>query len=146
MDSFLSGFDGNFLTYPTSEGSQEIRFDGEKLTFGRGSDADYRFEDDGLSRLHSTIYRDGERVWIVDENSTNGTLVNGEKVGASGTPLQNGDTVKIGHFTNLKIRFSEGENASKVITSILKLHRLPLQIQIKLRVFCRSSLPLLRFW
>ena len=106
-----------FLTYPTSEGSQEIRFDGEKLTFGRGSDADYRFEDDGLSRLHSTIYRDGERVWIVDENSTNGTFVNGEKVGASGTPLQNGDTVKIGHFTNLKIRFSESEIASKAVTA-----------------------------
>ncbi len=106
-----------FLTYPTSEGSQEICFDGEKLTFGRGSDADYRFEDDGLSRLHASIYRDGERVWVVDENSTNGTFVNGEKVGASGTPLQNGDTVKIGHFTNLKVRFSEGENASKVITA-----------------------------
>ena len=70
-----------YLTYPTSEGSQEIRFDGEKLTFGRGSDADYRFEDDGLSRLHASIYRDGERVWVVDENSTNGTFVNGEKVG-----------------------------------------------------------------
>ena len=105
-----------FLTYPTSEGSQEICFDGEKLTFGRGSDADYRFEDDGLSRLHASIYRDGQRVWVVDENSTNGTFVNGEKVGASGTPLQNGDTVKIGHYTNLKIRFSESEAASKAIT------------------------------
>ena len=104
-----------FLTYPTSEGSQEIRFDGEQLTFGRGSDADYRFEDDGLSRLHSTLYRDGERVWIVDENSTNGTFVNGEKVGASGTPLQNGDTIKIGHSTDLKIRFSESEISSSAI-------------------------------
>ena len=104
-----------FLTYPTLEGSQEIRFDGEKLTFGRGSEADCRFEDDGLSRLHSTIYRDGERVWIVDENSTNGTFVNGEKVGASGTPLQNGDTIKIGHCTNLKIRFSESEIFSSAV-------------------------------
>ncbi len=101
-----------YLTYPTDEGSQEIRFDGEKMTFGRGSDADFRFEDDGLSRLHSTIYRDGERVWIVDENSTNGTFVNGEKVGASGTPLQNGDTIKIGNYTNLKIRFSETKSVS----------------------------------
>lgn len=96
-----------YLTYPTAEGSQEIRFDGEKLTFGRGSDADYRFEDDGLSRLHASLYRDGERVWVVDENSTNGTFVNGEKVGASGTPVRHGDTIRIGHYTNLKIRFSE---------------------------------------
>ena len=106
-----------FLTYPTAEGSQEISFDGEKLTFGRGSDADYRFEDDGLSRLNSTIYRDGERVWVVDENSTNGTFVNGEKVGASGTPLQDGDTIKIGHYTNLKIRFSQSEISSAAVSA-----------------------------
>ena len=55
------------LTYPTPEGSQEISVEGEKTSFGRGSEADYRFDDDGLSRLHSTVYRDGARVWIVDE-------------------------------------------------------------------------------
>ncbi len=101
-----------YLTYPTAEGSREISFDGERLTFGRGSDADYRFEDDGLSRLHASIYRDGERVWVVDENSTNGTFVNGETVGAGGTPLRNGDAVKIGHYTNLKIRFAETQISS----------------------------------
>lgn len=106
-----------YLTYPTPEGSREIRFDGEKLTFGRGSDADYRFEDDGLSRLHSTIYRDGEKVWIVDENSTNGTFVNGEKVGASGTSLQNGDTIRIGDYTNLKIRFTESEISAAAVSA-----------------------------
>ena len=95
------------LTYPAPEGSQEIEFKGERLTFGRGSDADYRFEDDGLSRLNSTIYRDGDYIWIVDENSTNGTFVNGEKVSAGGTPLENGDSVKIGHRTSLKVRISE---------------------------------------
>lgn len=95
------------FTYPTPEGSQEIEFDGERLTFGRGSDADYRFDDDGLSRLNSTIYRDGDYIWIVDENSTNGTFVNGGKVSASGTPLENGDSIKIGHQTNLKVRINE---------------------------------------
>ncbi len=97
------------FTYPTPEGSQEIAFDGEHLSFGRGSDADYRFEDDGLSRLNSTIYCDGDYIWIVDENSTNGTFVNGEKVLASGTPLENGDSIKIGHRTNLKVRISREE-------------------------------------
>ena len=95
------------MTYPTPEGSQEIAFDGERLSFGRGSDADYRFEDDGLSRLNSTIYRDGDYIWVVDENSTNGTFVNGEKVTASGMPLENGDSVKIGHQTYIKVRISE---------------------------------------
>jgi hypothetical protein len=96
-----------YLTYPTPEGSQEIALNGEKMSFGRGSEADFRFEDDGLSRLHATIYRDGDYIWVVDENSTNGTFVNGEKVSPSGTPLRDGDVIKIGHYTNLKIRISE---------------------------------------
>ena len=94
------------LTYPTPEGSHEIVVEGERMSFGRGSEADYRFDDDGLSRLHSTVYRDETRVWIVDENSTNGTFVNGEKVQLSGTPLNNGDSIKIGHYTNLIVRIA----------------------------------------
>src|SRR5829696_7582003 len=92
------------LTYPTPEGSKEIPIDGEKISFGRGSEADRRFADDGLSRLHATIYRDGEKVWIVDENSSNGTFVNGVKSGPSGTPLNGGDSIKIGHGTILTVR------------------------------------------
>lgn len=92
------------LTYPTPEGSREIVVEDERTSFGRGSEADHRFDDDGLSRLNSTIYRDGERVWIVDENSTNGTFVNGQEVHGSGTPLRNGDTIKIGNYTNLNVR------------------------------------------
>lgn len=94
------------LTYPTPEGSQEIVVQAEKMSFGRGGEADYRFDDDGLSRLNSTIYRDGMRVWIVDENSTNGTFVNGQKAGGSGTPLKNGDAIKIGNHTKLNVRIS----------------------------------------
>jgi Transglycosylase SLT domain/Inner membrane component of T3SS, cytoplasmic domain len=95
------------LIYPTPEGSQEIAIDGEKLSFGRGSDADLRLADDGLSRLNSTIYRDGDNIWIVDENSTNGTFVNGEAVSPSGTPLRNGDSIKVGNFTTLRVKFFE---------------------------------------
>lgn len=100
-----------FLTYPTPEGSREIAVEGEKMSFGRGSEADYRFADEGLSRLNSTVYRDGMRIWIVDENSTNGTFVNGERVQPSGTPLRNGDSIKIGNYTNLIVRLSEKHSA-----------------------------------
>ncbi|HEX9959972.1 MAG TPA: FHA domain-containing protein [Pyrinomonadaceae bacterium] len=96
-----------FLTYPTPEGSREIALGGDRISMGRGSDADLRFDDDGLSRLHATIHREGEKVWILDENSTNGTFVNGEKVPPAGTPLHDGDRVKIGHYTDLRIRFAE---------------------------------------
>lgn len=95
------------LSYPTPEGSREIRIDGGRTTFGRGSEAEYRFADEGLSRLHATVYRDGGRVWIVDENSSNGTFVNGQRAAPAGTPLRNGDTVRIGNGTDLKVRIFE---------------------------------------
>lgn len=105
------------LIYPTPEGSQEVVLEGSRLSFGRGSEADHRFDDDGLSRLNSTIYREGDNVWVVDENSTNGTFVNGEKVRSSGTVLQNGDTIKIGNYTNLKVKFVEKQTASTSSTN-----------------------------
>lgn len=95
------------LKCSTIGGSREIKIEGEKTSFGRGSEATYSFSDEGLSRLHSTVYRDGDRVWIVDENSTNGTFVNGEKISAGGAPLENGDVVKIGNYTNIKVKISD---------------------------------------
>lgn len=102
------------LTYPTPDGSETIEIENERTSFGRGSEATHRFDDDGLSRLHTTIYRDGDRVWVVDENSTNGTFVNGEKGAPGGTPLRNGDTIKIGHKTNLTVRIAEKAAAPEV--------------------------------
>ncbi|MGH9820508.1 MAG: FHA domain-containing protein, partial [Pyrinomonadaceae bacterium] len=95
------------LTYPTPEGSQAIEIVAERTSFGRGSEATHRFDDDGLSRLNATVYRDGDRIWVVDENSTNGTFVNGEAAAPGGTPLRNGDTIRIGHRTDLTVRISE---------------------------------------
>lgn len=102
------------LTYPTPEGSREIAVDSEKISFGRGSEVDFRFDDSGLSRLNSTVYREGDQVWIVDENSTNGTFVNGQAVGASGMPLRDSDTIEIGNQTKLQVRISEKISAAPV--------------------------------
>lgn len=100
-------FEASF-SHPTPDGSREIKIpDGAKITFGRGSDAAERFADDGLSRLHATVYRDGERVWIVDENSANGTFINGVPANANGTPLKTGDSIRIGHQTIFQFRIHE---------------------------------------
>src|SRR5437773_4381717 len=102
------------LTYSTPDGPQEITIEAERTSLGRGSEADQRFADDGLSRLHAIVYREGDRVWIVDNNSTNGTFVNGEAVKPSGTPLNNGDIVRIGHQTNLRVTIAEQSQAVPV--------------------------------
>lgn len=95
------------LTYPTEYGSEEIFIDADKTSFGRGEDAEYRFEDNGLSRLHASVFREGDDVWITDEYSSNGTFVNGEKVSSNGTPLYDGDLIRIGNHTKLKVNISE---------------------------------------
>lgn len=97
------------LTYSTDEGFEELAFEGEKISFGRSSEADKQFNDDGLSRLHSTIFREEDEFWIVDENSTNGSFVNGERVNPHGTALFDGDTIKIGNYTTITVKIGEAE-------------------------------------
>ena len=99
------------LTYSTDEGSREIALTEGKFSFGRGSEADYRLDDDGLSRLHATVYRDGDNVWITDENSTNGSFVNGERVKPNGTILYDGDKIKIGNYTTMTVRIGAAQTA-----------------------------------
>lgn len=105
------------LTFPTPEGTQQIPIEAERTSFGRGSDADHRFPDNGLSRLHATVYRDGDRVWVVDENSSNGTLVNGQRTAPAGTPLRNGDQIKIGNETYLAVHIREKQKAQAAVAA-----------------------------
>ena len=60
---------------------------------GRGTDADIRVEDPGVSRKHCEIVV-GTPAIVRDLGSTNGTLLNGEKIAEA--PLEDGAVVKIG--------------------------------------------------
>lgn len=103
------------LTYRDETGPREIAVGEGRVTLGRG-DVDNRFPDNGLSRHHATVYREGERVWIIDENSTNGSFVNGRKVPPSGTPLTDGDEILIGNETRLRVRIaSKKERAAPAV-------------------------------
>ena len=95
------------LIFPTPEGSRSITIDGDKISLGRGSEADHRIEDNGLSRLHAIVYREGTRVWVVDQNSTNGTFVNDQPTDLAGTPLRSGDRIRIGNQTVLTVQITE---------------------------------------
>lgn len=80
---------------------------------GRGDDAGLRIDDPGLSRLHASINSDGHKVWILDEGSINGSLVNGEGVPAAGRPLSDGDEITIGDDTAIIVSIAEaGEPAA----------------------------------
>jgi pSer/pThr/pTyr-binding forkhead associated (FHA) protein len=91
---------------------QQVPMTSDRLTIGRGSTSNVPLNDEGLSRLHVSIHRDGDRVWILDEGSTNGSKVNGISVPPVGTPLNDGDEIFIGNHTTIVISFV---SASEVI-------------------------------
>ncbi|MDM4763284.1 DUF3662 and FHA domain-containing protein [Galbitalea sp. SE-J8] len=51
-----------------------------RVVIGRGSDADITVDDTSISRKHVEILWDGERAQVTDLGSTNGSLLNGQKV------------------------------------------------------------------
>jgi len=69
------------------------------LVIGRGSEADLRVNDPGVSRRHVEIRVDVSgrelRVSAADLGSTNGTLIDGRRVAEA--RLEDGSTVKIGN-------------------------------------------------
>lgn len=68
------------------------------LTIGRGTDADLRINDPGVSRLHARITvvntDDGQQLAIEDLGSTNGITVDGQRTRHAGLRL--GSRVEIG--------------------------------------------------
>ena len=68
---------------------------------GRGTDTDLRIDDPGISRNHAELRRSGGDVTVVDLGSTNGVVVDGERVQQArlrdGTRIQLGNTTLVFH-------------------------------------------------
>ncbi|WP_224364973.1 PAS domain S-box protein [Hyalangium versicolor] len=74
-----------------------------EYVLGRGSEADIRIDDHGVSRRHARIVRTAEgSCHVTDLGSTNGTYLNG--VSVTTTELREGDRLQIG--TGTVFRFS----------------------------------------
>ncbi len=71
-----------------------------------GSDL-YLPQEPGVSKTHAKIVADGEQYVLIDEESRNGTIVNGRAIRRQ--PLVDGDTIQI---CGCKLRFSQTEGMS----------------------------------
>ena len=73
------------------------------LRLGRSPDNDLILRDPATSGHHARVERRGDKFWIVDLGSTNGTLVNGEPIQEK--ELNHGDRITLGqnavHFSVL---------------------------------------------
>ncbi|QIK74894.1 FhaA domain-containing protein [Nocardioides piscis] len=76
------------------------------LVVGRGTEADLRINDPGVSRQHVEFVVTGDDVEVVDLGSTNGMLVNGTKVPRA--TLRDGSQVKIGR-TIMTVHLGDSE-------------------------------------
>lgn len=90
------------LHIQNSAGSQTVTLFDE-LTVGRTDASGLVLDDPGLSRKNTTFFIDGEDVLVVDEGSTNGTFLNGGKVAGPPVIVRNGDVVKLGSNTTIRV-------------------------------------------
>lgn len=73
---------------------RELTLDKDVTVIGRSSGCDIVLDDPNVSRRHAEVRRMGDGFSLVDLGSTNGTEVNGQRVGE--TSLMNGDVIGVG--------------------------------------------------
>jgi serine phosphatase RsbU (regulator of sigma subunit) len=68
---------------------------GESWSIGRSAEADFRINDDHMSRIHCAISNENDTFYIRNRGSRNGCHLNGKRL--EDFQIQPGDLVRIGH-------------------------------------------------
>ena len=71
-----------------------IALEGDVTHIGRGLAADLRLDEDSVSRRHAILVHRASGARILDDRSSNGTIVNGRQV--TQEDLHNGDVLVLG--------------------------------------------------
>ena len=89
-----------------------LPIDAAEFTIGRGRKNDLQISNDGrVSRYHCKVLRKGDKLIVIDNNSSNGTQVNGADV--SEYTLAEGDVMEVG-ATRFEFRYSEVDEEAEV--------------------------------
>jgi pSer/pThr/pTyr-binding forkhead associated (FHA) protein len=89
-------------------------FEQARIVIGRGAGADVRIPHLAVSEMHATVRLEGDAYAIFDNDSTNGTWVNGVRlVPGRGKRLREGDRVEVGAYA---LSFHEGIGLTQPIT------------------------------
>ena len=75
----------------------ELIIGGDPISIGRKEICDLTLQDISISRVHASICYERHRHKIRDENSHNGTNVDGMEIGENGIFLRNGSQIKLGN-------------------------------------------------
>jgi predicted component of type VI protein secretion system len=108
---------------PATDALEPITFDAPRIVLGRGASCDVRLPDASVSGRHASIRARDAGYTVVDEGSTNGTRLNGEKLTAQAPrPLKSGDELVLGRV-RLTVRIGAARPSPKEAT-----HELALQL------------------
>ena len=103
---------------------------GEALFLGRDSgQCQYILRDSSVSRRHCKLSVFGDKAWVEDLGSTNGTWVNGERT--ENALLSAGDVVAVGHVTREDDQVRPGSQSwpgSCPVVSLVRAHRHSLRV------------------
>lgn len=86
---------------------------GQKVTIGRGSEADVVINNTAISRLHTALEITAGVYMVSDLGSLNGTYVNGVKI-TSTVPVSEQDDIRVGKFRLIP---AEGHNPAAASSS-----------------------------
>ncbi len=88
--------------------------------FGRAPDCDISLSDEGISRYHFLIEKEGGKIILRDLGSRNGTFLNGKEV--STAYLNEGDIITAGStsFEIIEARIFQQEDFSEIFKNLLK--------------------------
>lgn len=95
-----------------SDPRPSITFDSPRVVIGRGEGADVRLPDPSVSHRHATLRQRGSDYLLVDEGSTNGTLIGNENGMVRLSPqsprvVRSGERVRVGRI-ELELRIEHG--------------------------------------
>jgi len=82
------------LVFVNGSDQRSIALEHVPFTIGRKPDKDLMITDSRVSRDHAVIQTEGNDFWIVDENTTGGTFINGEQI--TRKKLNSDDRVEFG--------------------------------------------------
>lgn len=85
---------------------KNFKVDADVMVMGRSPKAQVQLQDVGVSRNHAQLKKIGDKVYVEDMNSANGTFLNGEPVRIS-QELKDGDKITLGSTTVLKFTYHD---------------------------------------
>ncbi len=101
---------------------KKIETEISEITIGRSPNTDIQIDNLAVSNQHARIIKQKDQYVVEDLNSTNGTLLNNEKI--SKAILKHNDIVGVGKHT-LVINFDENLRSLHRISEIEQLRRRP---------------------